>query len=207
MLSLSHLSPALGASRFSQEAKKENIHQRKILETGCVPSVRSISFYCHLNKKTREGNLGFQHWRAGECRAIIKPLGCRTGECAVWGSRSPQRTKEWGDGAEATGTLQVSPTLSTWDKAWSGFRSSAPRTATAGTGESGPPGPHHGSRGQTWEMVGRGVRGGASAGVSLRPGSKEDTELSYTWVRAKLATATPPRSLARGTWLSLRTPT
>lgn len=57
MLSLSHLTPALGALRFSQEAKKENIHQRKILETGCIPSVRSISFYCHLNKNTWEGNL------------------------------------------------------------------------------------------------------------------------------------------------------
>lgn len=68
MLSLGHLTPALRALRFSQEAKKENIHQRKILETGCVPSVRSISFYCHLNKKTWEGNLGFQHWRAGDAR-------------------------------------------------------------------------------------------------------------------------------------------
>lgn len=159
MLSLSHLSPALGALRFSQEAKKENIHQRKILETGCVPSVRSISFYCHLNKKTWEGNLGFQHFRAGEGQAIIKPLGCRTGECWVWGSRSPQRTTEWGDGAEDTGTLQMSPMLLTWDKAWSGIRSSTPETAAAGTGESGPPNPHQGSRVQTWETVGR-VGGG-----------------------------------------------
>lgn len=42
--------PCFGASRFSQEAKKENIHQRKMLETKCVPSVRSILFIAILTK-------------------------------------------------------------------------------------------------------------------------------------------------------------
>lgn len=72
---------------------------------------------------------------------------------SVWGSRSPQRTTEWGDGAEDTGTLPVSPMLSTWDKAWSGFRSSTLGTATAGTGESSPPTPTmalEGGRGRGW---------------------------------------------------------
>lgn len=132
------------------------------------------------------------------CQARIKPLGCRTGGCSVWGSRSPQRTTEWGDRAEDTGTLPVSLMLSIWDKAWSGFRSSTPGTATAGTGESSPPTPTMalgGGRGRGWRGGGGGGgagRGRASAGVSLGPGSKEDTELSYTWGRAKLASATPP---------------
>ena len=40
--------------------------------------------------------------------------------------------------------------LSPWDQARSGFRSSTPGTATAGTGYGSPPSPHSGSRGQAW---------------------------------------------------------
>lgn len=49
-LPLKRLVPALGACRFPWDVKKENTHQKKILEPGCVRSVTSISLYCHLNK-------------------------------------------------------------------------------------------------------------------------------------------------------------
>lgn len=47
------LIPVLGGGgcRFPWDVRKENTHQnKKILEPGCVQSVTSISFYCHLNK-------------------------------------------------------------------------------------------------------------------------------------------------------------
>lgn len=45
------LIPVLGGCRFPWDVRKENTHQnKKILEPGCVQSVTSILFYCHLNK-------------------------------------------------------------------------------------------------------------------------------------------------------------
>lgn len=113
---------------------------------------------------------------------IVKPSGCQTGECSLLGIGNPQRTTER---EKEPRTLQSPSILPTRGKARAGFRSSTPGTAMAGTGHSDPPRPHSGSRGLVWKDGQLGIYG------SLRPGSKEDTELSCTHVRAKLATATP----------------
>lgn len=118
---------------------------------------------------------------------IVKPSGCQTGECSLLGIGNPQRTTER---EKEPRTLQSPSILPTRGKARAGFRSSTPGTAMAGTGHSDPPRPHSGSRGLVWKDGQLGIYG------SLRPGSKEDTELSCTHVRAKLAAATPtPNSL------------
>lgn len=131
---------------------------------------------------------------------IVKPSGCQTGECSLLGIGNPQRTTEW---EKEPRTLQLPSILPTRGKARAGFRSSTPGTAVAGTGYSDPPRPHSGSRGLVWKDGQLGIYG------SLRPGSKEDTELSCTHVRAKLATATPrppTPSLTRRTRLFPHTP-
>lgn len=56
------------------------------------------------------------------------------------GHRNPQRPRG-GDGAEGTGTWQVPCTLPVWDKAGSGFGSSAPGEAWAGAGTASLPAP------------------------------------------------------------------
>lgn len=78
------------------------------------------------------------------------------------------------------GTMQWPSTVPTKDRARSGFRSSAPGMGGQALGTAVLPAP--------LGLSGAGVR--VSARVSLRPGSKEDTELSCTHVRAKLASAT-----------------
>lgn len=65
----------------------------------------------------------------------------------------------------------------------------------AGTGRSNPPGPHSGSRGLVWKDGWLGIYG------SLRPGSKEDAELSL-----QLPPPTPTPSLTLRTRLFPHTP-
>lgn len=113
---------------------------------------------------------------------IVKPSGCQTGECSLLGIGNPQRTTEW---EKEPRTLQLPSILPTRGKARAGFRSSTPGNGHGGhwaQRSSQPPG----SRRLVWKGGRLGIYG------SLRPGSKEDTELSCTHVRAKLATATPP---------------
>jgi hypothetical protein len=47
------------------DRKKENTHQKKILEPGCVQSVTSDSFYCHLNKKYLRRPTWVPAWTGG----------------------------------------------------------------------------------------------------------------------------------------------
>lgn len=84
------------------------------------------------------------------------------------------------------------------------FTSSTPARATAGTGRSQSSQPHVALGGGHGRVEGWGVC--FSAGVSLRPGSKEDTELSCTRVRAKLVLPPLPPSLTLRTPFSPHTP-
>lgn len=130
---------------------------------------------------------------------IVKPSGCQTGECSLLGIGNPQRTTER---EKEPRTLQSPSILPTRGKARAGFRSSTPGTAMAGTGHSDPPRPHSGSRGLVWKDGQLGIYG------SLRPGSKEDTELAAPM--SELSLQLPPRpptpSLTRRTRLFPHTP-
>lgn len=162
---LGHLILALGAFRFSQEAKKENIHQRKMLETKCVPSEIN-SFYCHLKQKYlgRQSLIPASEGGAMPGNIVASNVGCQTGECSLLGIGNPQRTTEWEK--EPPGHCSCPPFSPTRGKARAGFRSSTPEQPWRALGTVILLVPHSGSRGWCGRDGQLGIYG------SLRPGAK-----------------------------------
>lgn len=109
MFSLGHLTLALGAFRFSQEAKKENIHQRKMLETKCVPSVRSILFIAILTKILGKAifDSSIRGW--GNARQYSQAIGLSDRGVFTSGDREPPKNHRMGEGAQDTAVALHSP--------------------------------------------------------------------------------------------------
>lgn len=140
-----------------------------MLETKCVPSVRSILFIAILTKILGKAIFDSSIGGRGNARQYSQAIGLSDRGEFTFGDWEPPKNHRMGEGAQHTTFALPSPSTG---KARAGFRSSAPGAATAVTGRSNPPGPHSGSRGLVWKDGWLGTNG------SLRPGSKEDAELS-----------------------------
>ena len=109
MFSLGHLTLASGALRFSQEAKKENIHQRKMLETKCVPSVRSILFIAILTKILGKAIFDSSIRRWGNARQYSQAIRLSDRGVFTFGDREPPKNHRMGEGAQDTAVALHSP--------------------------------------------------------------------------------------------------